>query len=271
MIVKTMDHLTKSQQKVYDFLRKEAPRGVPPTVREICAATGLRSTSTVHAHLKTLERLGYITRDAGLNRSIRLEGSEAAAQVPILGKVTAGIPILAVEDIEGYIPFPQKEGKELFALHVSGLSMRDAGILDGDYVVAEKDSYLFGWRNCGGHDRGGSHSKNGSTGKAAAYAFSPKNPDSSLSMQKNVIYSGQSNCRCAVLLSRSGGFRQISRVPGREPSGPPGQTFSQLNLYESGVRCSFAAHSFFNRGRFRMHLPPHRYGSARKYSFNGSR
>ena len=138
MIVKTMDHLTKSQQKVYDFLRKEAPRGVPPTVREICAATGLRSTSTVHAHLKTLERLGYITRDAGLNRSIRLEGSEAAAQVPILGKVTAGIPILAVEDIEGYIPFPQKEGKELFALHVSGLSMRDAGILDGDYVVAEK-------------------------------------------------------------------------------------------------------------------------------------
>ena len=138
MIVKTMDHLTKSQQKVYDFLRKEAPRGVPPTVREICAATGLRSTSTVHAHLKTLERLGYITRDAGLNRSIRLEGSEAAAQVPILGKVKAGIPILAVEDIEGYIPFPQKEGKELFALHVSGLSMRDAGILDGDYVVAEK-------------------------------------------------------------------------------------------------------------------------------------
>ena len=138
MIVKTMDHLTKSQQKVYDLLRKEAPRGVPPTVREICAATGLRSTSTVHAHLKTLERLGYITRDAGLNRSIRLEGSEAAAQVPILGKVTAGIPILAVEDIEGYIPFPQKEGKELFALHVSGLSMRDAGILDGDYVVAEK-------------------------------------------------------------------------------------------------------------------------------------
>ena len=138
MIVKTMDHLTKSQQKVYDFLRKEAPRGVPPTVREICAATGLRSTSTVHAHLKTLERLGYITRDAGLNRSIRLEGSEAAAQVPILGKVTAGIPILAVEDIEGYIPFPQKEGQELFALHVSGLSMRDAGILDGDYVVAEK-------------------------------------------------------------------------------------------------------------------------------------
>ncbi len=135
-----MEHLTKSQQKVYDFLRQEASKGVPPTVREICNATGLRSTSTVHAHLKTLERLGYITREAGLNRSIRLEGREPAAQVPILGKVTAGMPILAVEDIEGYIPFPLKEGKELFALHVSGLSMRDAGILDGDYVVAERTS-----------------------------------------------------------------------------------------------------------------------------------
>lgn len=133
-----MDRLTDSQQKVYDFLRKVAPGGVPPTVREICAATGLRSTSTVHAHLKTLERLGYISRGAGQNRSIRIEGAAAAAQVPIMGKVTAGQPILAVEDIEGYLPFPEKEGKELFALHVSGLSMRDAGILDGDYVVAEQ-------------------------------------------------------------------------------------------------------------------------------------
>ena len=135
-----MEHLTKSQQKVYDFLRQEASTGVPPTVREICAGTGLRSTSTVHAHLKTLERLGYISREAGLNRSIRVEGETPAAQVPVLGKVTAGMPILAVEDIEGYIPFPKKEGKELFALHVSGLSMRDAGILDGDYVVAEQTS-----------------------------------------------------------------------------------------------------------------------------------
>ncbi len=132
-----MEHLTKSQQKVYDFLRREASTGVPPTVREICAGTGLRSTSTVHAHLKTLERLGYITREAGLNRSIRLEGENPTTQVPILGRVTAGVPILAVEDIEGYLPFPLKEGKELFALHVSGLSMKNAGILDGDYVVAE--------------------------------------------------------------------------------------------------------------------------------------
>ena len=110
------------------------------TVTEPSSTRRLRSTSTVHAHLKTLERLGYITREAGLNRSIRVEGESPAAQVPILGKVTAGMPILAVEDIEGYIPFPPKAGKELFALHVSGLSMRDAGILDGDYVVAERVS-----------------------------------------------------------------------------------------------------------------------------------
>ena len=98
---------------------------MPPSVREICAATGLRSTSTVHSHLKSLEALGYITRDAGLNRSIHIVGASAAKQVPILGKVTAGLPILAVEDIEGYIPYPD-------------LSMINAGILDGDYVIAEK-------------------------------------------------------------------------------------------------------------------------------------
>ena len=133
-----MDGLTNSQQTVYDYLIKTLPSGVPPTVREICRATGLRSTSTVHAHLKTLERLGYISRDAGLNRSIHIEGTEPTSQVPVLGRVTAGMPILAVEDIEGYLPFPQKSGKELFALHVMGLSMRDAGILDGDYVVVER-------------------------------------------------------------------------------------------------------------------------------------
>lgn len=134
-----MASLTKSQQLVYDYLCSTmAERAVPPSVREICAATGLRSTSTVHSHLKSLEALGYITRDAGLKRSIHIVGASAAKQVPILGKVTAGLPILAVEDIEGYIPYPDKSGKELFALHVDGLSMINAGILDGDYVIAEK-------------------------------------------------------------------------------------------------------------------------------------
>lgn len=135
-----MKKLSKSQQKIYDFLKEKAQYGIPPSVREICAATGLKSTSTVHAHLRTLEELGYITRQAGLNRSIRIEGSEEAMQVPILGRVTAGMPILAVEEIQGYLPYSAKHaaGKELFALHVDGMSMKNAGILDGDYVIAEK-------------------------------------------------------------------------------------------------------------------------------------
>ena len=133
-----MKPLTKSQQKVFDFLKSEAATGIPPTVREICSATGLSSTSTVHNHLKALERLGYISRSEGRNRAILIAGAQATSQVPILGTVTAGVPILAFEDIQGYIPFADKGSRDLFALNVSGLSMRDAGILDGDYVIAEK-------------------------------------------------------------------------------------------------------------------------------------
>ena len=135
-----MKPLTKSQQKIYDFLKDRSQYGIPPSVREICAATGLKSTSTVHAHLKALETLGYISRDAGLNRAIHIEGCEQTAQVPILGKVTAGLPILAVEEIQGYLPITasQQRGRELFALTVQGESMKNAGILDGDYVVVER-------------------------------------------------------------------------------------------------------------------------------------
>ena len=135
-----MKPLTKSQQKIYHFLKDRSQYGIPPSVREICAATGLKSTSTVHAHLKALENLGYISRDAGLNRAIHIEGCEQTAQVPILGKVTAGLPILAVEEIQGYLPITasQQRGRELFALTVQGESMKNAGILDGDYVVVER-------------------------------------------------------------------------------------------------------------------------------------
>ena len=135
-----MKPLTKSQQKIYDFLKDRSQYGIPPSVREICAATGLKSTSTVHAHLKALENLGYISRDAGLNRAIHIEGCEQTAQVPILGKVTAGLPILAVKEIQGYLPITasQQRGRELFALTVQGESMKNAGILDGDYVVVER-------------------------------------------------------------------------------------------------------------------------------------
>lgn len=135
-----MKQLSNSQQKILQFLKERSRDGLPPSVREICAATGLRSTSTVHAHLKMLEENGYISRKAGLNRAIHVTGEDRhpMASVPIVGKVTAGLPILAFEDVEGTIPFPEKPGKELFALHVSGLSMKDAGILDGDYVIAER-------------------------------------------------------------------------------------------------------------------------------------
>lgn len=135
-----MKKLTKSQAKVFDFLKESIADGITPSVREICLATGLSSTSTVHSHLKSLEELGYITRTTGLNRSIRIVGEEKASQVPIIGKVTAGVPILAFEDISGYVPFPEskRKGRELFALNVVGESMRDIGILDGDVVICEK-------------------------------------------------------------------------------------------------------------------------------------
>ena len=131
----------QNQQKILDFIRSEIEtKGYPPSVREICAAVGLRSTSSVHMHLTQLEKQGIIRRDATKPRALELLDSPLSRgrSVPLVGKVTAGLPILAVEDIEGYIPYPDKSGKELFALHVDGLSMINAGILDGDYVIAEK-------------------------------------------------------------------------------------------------------------------------------------
>lgn len=135
-----MKPLTKSQQKVYDYIRECAQDNRIPSVREICAVTGLKSTSTVHLHLKTLEEKGLIERDKGLNRSIRLSGSEKSSQIPIMGRVTAGMPILAVEDIEGYVPVSEsvRRGRELFALRVCGESMINAGILDGDIAVVHR-------------------------------------------------------------------------------------------------------------------------------------
>lgn len=134
-----MSGLSKSQQKILDFIRNNVQEGKSPSVREICAATGLKSTATVHAHLKTLEEKGLIIRSQGLNRSIRLSNDNTAV-VPVLGRVTAGVPILAVEDIQGYVPVSEsiRRGRELFALRVVGESMINAGILDNDIVVVHK-------------------------------------------------------------------------------------------------------------------------------------
>ncbi len=135
-----MKPLTKSQQKVYDYIKECLESSRIPSVREICTATGLRSTSTVHLHLKTLEDRGLIERDHGMNRCIRLPGAEKSSSVPVLGRVTAGMPILAVEDIECYIPVSEslRRGRELFALRVVGESMINAGILDGDTIVVHR-------------------------------------------------------------------------------------------------------------------------------------
>jgi len=138
-----MGELTKKQKAVLAFLQERAQDGLPPTVREICTAAGIKSTSTVHAYLKTLEDEGYISRQSGLNRAIRVKGAEKAAppagRVPLLGRVTAGMPILAVEEVEDYVPYTgHYDVKELFALRVSGTSMLNAGILDRDVVIVRR-------------------------------------------------------------------------------------------------------------------------------------
>ncbi len=135
-----MKPLTKSQQKVYDYILECAEDSRVPSVREICAATGLKSTSTVHLHLKSLEEKGLIEREKGFNRCIKVSKAEKSAQIPVLGRVTAGVPILAVEDIEMYIPVAEslRRGRELFALRVMGESMINAGILDGDIVIVHR-------------------------------------------------------------------------------------------------------------------------------------
>ncbi|MBQ7107425.1 MAG: repressor LexA [Clostridia bacterium] len=134
--------LTEKQLKVYNFLVKKSSSGLPPTVREICLATGIKSTSTVHAILSVLEDNGYIYRDAGCSRAIRIEGAVESAAVPVLGRVTAGQPILAVEQIEDYIPYPTRDAEGLFALRVEGYSMKNVGIMPGDIVVADKNAYV---------------------------------------------------------------------------------------------------------------------------------
>ena len=131
--------LNEKQQKVLTYLQDRAQEGVPPSVREICLATGIKSTSTVHSYLRLLEDEGYISRESGLNRAIRMPG-ENIARSPLLGKVTAGMPILAVQDVEDYVPYSggRFPASEMFALRVSGTSMINAGILNNDIVIVHR-------------------------------------------------------------------------------------------------------------------------------------
>ncbi len=141
-----MHELTPRQRQILEFIKREVQqRGYPPSVREIGQAVGLSSSSTVHGHLGKLEEKGYIRRDPTKPRAIEIlePGAPTAANVvyaPVVGRVTAGEPILAVENIEGYFPLaPDFAGAgELFLLQVRGDSMIRAGILDGDYVVVRQ-------------------------------------------------------------------------------------------------------------------------------------
>ena len=136
-----MARTSTKQQEILDFLRQFIGRcGYGPSVREICAAVGLKSTASVHYHLEELKRRGLIEMDGGKNRTIALAGTPELqrSRIPILGTVTAGLPILALENVEGYLPW-DGDGS-CFALRVRGLSMVGAGILDGDTVVVRPQS-----------------------------------------------------------------------------------------------------------------------------------
>jgi len=135
--------LTKRQRQIYDFIGSYlSSHGYPPTVREIGKAVGLGSSSTVHAHLSKLEGLGLLKRDPSKPRALEMLVDQAKRVVgggglPLVGAVQAGSPVLAEENIEDYLEVPQVIGGETgdFVLRVQGESMRDAAIMDGDYVV----------------------------------------------------------------------------------------------------------------------------------------
>ena len=137
--------MTKRQQEIFTFIKRYASKyGYPPTVREIGKAVGLASSSTVHAHLANLEKYGVLRRDPTKPRAIELLFDKAKRAVvpdegmlPLVGRVAAGQPVLAEENIEDYVQVPSVAGGDEgeYVLQVSGESMRDAGILTGDYVV----------------------------------------------------------------------------------------------------------------------------------------
>ncbi|OSB12098.1 transcriptional repressor LexA [Paraclostridium bifermentans] len=148
--------LTNKQILILEFIKDQlTQKGYPPSVREICAAVDLRSTSTVHSHLNKLEKLGYIRRDATKPRAIEVldsnkgEGvnglNQEVLHLPVIGQITAGDPIFAEQNIEEYIPLPANfiVGKDNFILKVKGESMINAGILDGDYVIVDKANTAY--------------------------------------------------------------------------------------------------------------------------------
>lgn len=144
-----LDELSGKQKKVFLYLKTFIEeKGYPPSVREICDAVGAKSTSTVHGHLNRLEKRGLIRRDPSKPRAIEILDEDAEARsksmtVPIVGKVTAGEPILAYENIEEYIPLPASlvRDENSFVLQIRGDSMIGAGIMNDDYVIVRRQNY----------------------------------------------------------------------------------------------------------------------------------
>lgn len=139
--------ITPKQKEILEYIKSQIiNRGYPPAVREICEAVKLKSTSSVHSHLETLEKNGYIRRDPTKPRAIEIVDDEfnlarrEIINIPVIGTVTAGQPILAVENIEGYFPLLAEDlpNNEMFMLNVRGESMIKRGIFDGDKVLVEK-------------------------------------------------------------------------------------------------------------------------------------
>ena len=139
--------ITAKQKEILEYIKSEIlKRGFPPAVREICEAVHLKSTSSVHSHLETLEKNGYIRRDPTKPRTIEILDDDFAltrrevVNVPVIGTVAAGTPILAEQNIEDYLPIPAEmlPNKEVFMLKVKGNSMIEAGIYSGDKVIVAK-------------------------------------------------------------------------------------------------------------------------------------
>ena len=141
--------ISKKQQEILDYIKNEIlNRGFPPAVREICEAVNLKSTSSVHSHLEALEKNGYIRRDATKPRAIEILDDNfnlvrrEVVNVPIIGTVAAGQPLLAVENVENYFPIPAEymPNDQSFLLRVKGSSMINAGIFNGDLVLVKQQA-----------------------------------------------------------------------------------------------------------------------------------
>lgn len=131
--------LNEKAKAVYEYIKDRTADGIPPTVREICKELDLKSTSTAHRYINILVEEGLLEKSGKLNRAIKLSG-KGATRVPLMGTVTAGQPITAIEDITDYINFQEEQNYQypLFALKIRGESMINAGIFDGDIVVVEQ-------------------------------------------------------------------------------------------------------------------------------------